>query len=327
MLDSPISSRQCASLLAMLVNVAATTISTRSLASEWDVAQTGQPSRSVQLALTEGTWMSLDVSPDGRTLMFDLLGDIYSLPADGGAATLVHGGPAMQRMPSFSPDGRHLLYMSDASGADNAWMSNPDGTQARQVTHERVNMLMSAAWAPSGDAVAAVKIYSTFARRNSSEAWLYDVAGGSGRVLVETPPSGRDVEELSFSPDGRFVYYTERLNAPFVYVDANQLNYAISRRDLLTGKSEQVVGGFGSATTGQISPDGQQLAFVRRVMNKTVLFALDLKSGAQRPVYAALDRDLHASYAPQASLATTRASTGSRTIAMSPSGPGASSGA
>src|SRR4029079_12291211 len=104
-------------------------------ASGWDITDTGQPHEDVQFPLTEGTWMSVDVSPDDRTLVFDLLGDIYSLPAAGGDAKLVQGGPAMQKAATFSPDGRSLLYLSDASGADNLWMSNADGTHARQITH------------------------------------------------------------------------------------------------------------------------------------------------------------------------------------------------
>jgi len=53
---------------------------------------TGQPVRDIELTVTEGSWMSLDVSPDGRTIVFDLLGDLYSIPATGGEATLLHGG-------------------------------------------------------------------------------------------------------------------------------------------------------------------------------------------------------------------------------------------
>ncbi len=47
----------------------------------WDVADTGQPFDDVRIAVSEGTCMSVDVSPDGKTLVFDLLGDLYLLPA------------------------------------------------------------------------------------------------------------------------------------------------------------------------------------------------------------------------------------------------------
>ena len=62
--------------------------------------------RTVTFETREGTWMSVDVSPDGRTLVFDLLGDLYTLPIEGGVATAISRGPAYDHHPRFSPDGR-----------------------------------------------------------------------------------------------------------------------------------------------------------------------------------------------------------------------------
>jgi len=267
-------------------------------ATSWDVSNTGQPFRDVEFNLTEGTWMSVDVSPNGQTLVFDLLGDLYSLPAAGGQATLIQGGPAMQRTPRFSPDGREILFLSDASGADNLWICNVDGTAARQVTHEAHDMLMGPAWGPQGESVAAAKIYSTFPRMHASEIRLFDLAGGAGRVLVETPASRRDVQEAVFSRDGQSLYYTERVTDPHIYVDANHINFVIRHRDLQTGATTEVAGGFGGAIAPQVSPDGRHLAFVRRVKNKTVLFDLALGTGSQIPVYDELDRDIQADFVP-----------------------------
>lgn len=268
----------------------------------WDIADTDQPYRDVEFTLTEGTWMSVDVSPDGGTLVFDLLGDIYRLPAAGGDAVLVHGGPAMQRSPTFSRDGRRILYLSDASGADNLWWSAPDGSGARQLTHESVDILTGPAWGPDGDSIAASKTYSTFRQMYGSELRLFDAGGGSGRVLVEAPKNGRDVQEIEFSGDGRYLYYTERVHEPyFVYVDANHVNYAIKRRDLATGATVELLKGFGSATTAQLSPDDRRIAFIRRVKAKTVLFVYDIETGAQVPVYDRLDRDAHADFVPHGS--------------------------
>ena len=52
----------------------------------WDVNHPPGPARTVNLDTRSGTWMSVDVSPDGRTLVFDLLGDLYLLPIEGGEA-------------------------------------------------------------------------------------------------------------------------------------------------------------------------------------------------------------------------------------------------
>ena len=268
----------------------------------WDVANTGQPYHDVEFTVSEGSWMSVDVSPDGSTLVFDLLGDIYRLPAAGGEAVVLHDGPAMQRAATFSPDGRRLLYLSDASGADNLWTSAPDGSDARQMTHETVDVLTGPVWGPDGQSAAASKTYSTYRQMYGSELRLFDAAGGSGRVLVEAPKNGRDVQEIEFSNDGQFVYYTERVHEPyFVYVDANHINYAIKRRDLATGKTDEILKGFGSATTAQLSPDDRRIAFVRRVKAKTVLFVYDTATGAQVPVYDRLDRDAQADFVPHGS--------------------------
>src|SRR5512132_2975522 len=58
--------------------------------------------RSIDLDTDEGTWISLDVSPDGRTIVFDLLGDLYTMPIAGGQATRITEGMAFDGQPRFS---------------------------------------------------------------------------------------------------------------------------------------------------------------------------------------------------------------------------------
>src|SRR6266513_767859 len=62
--------------------------------------------RTVAIDVDEGTWISLDVSPDGQTIVFDLLGDLYTIPVAGGQATLLLGGIPFDMQPRFSPDGK-----------------------------------------------------------------------------------------------------------------------------------------------------------------------------------------------------------------------------
>ena len=266
-------------------------ITETSATKEWDITNTGQPFHDVEFSLTEGSWMSVDVSPSGRTLVFDLLGDLYLLPAHGGIARLLHGGADIARTPSFNPDGSKILFLSDLSGSDNVWTINLDGSDLKQLTMETVDMLAGPEWHPNDNYIAVVKQYANFMQTQSSEVWLYHLLGGDGRVLVKAPANGRDVHEIEFSSDGRFVYYTERVMSPHIYVDANSTNFAIKRKELETGKVETIIQGFGGAITPQVSNDGKHLAFIRRVKDKTVLFSYNILTREQRPVYDNLDRD------------------------------------
>ncbi|MCR8921845.1 amidohydrolase family protein [Dasania sp. GY-MA-18] len=271
-------------------------------ADTWDITDTGQPYKDVAFTLQEGTWMSVDVHPDGQFLVFDLLGDIYRLPITGGEATLIKGGPAMDRMPRFSADGNSLLYISDKSGEDNVWITSLDGSNSRQVTYESVDVVSNPAWEPSGNYIAATKLSSQYSDLFTSELRLYHINGGSGQPLVESPHAFQNVTQAQFSADGQYLYYTQKVGGPNgqgVFIDANHTVHAIMQRNMETGKTTELLKGFGGATTAQVSPDSQRIAFVRRVKDKTVLFVYDLNSGEQRPVYDQLDRDMQGEWIAQ----------------------------
>ena len=81
------------------------------------------PDRTIEFTTDEGTWVSLDVSPDGKTIVFDLLGDLYTVPIAGGEAKAITTGLAFDSQPSYSPDGKLIAFVSDRDGADNLWIA------------------------------------------------------------------------------------------------------------------------------------------------------------------------------------------------------------
>ncbi|MFL6732766.1 MAG: TolB family protein, partial [Sphingomicrobium sp.] len=75
-------------------------------APKWDVEHPrGLTTHKVPLDTTEGTWMNVDVSPDGTRVAFDMLGDIYVMPISGGTPTRIAEGLSYEQQPRWSPDG------------------------------------------------------------------------------------------------------------------------------------------------------------------------------------------------------------------------------
>ena len=268
---------------------------------KWDVNAPGGPAREEALDVRTGTWMSVDVSPDGNELAFDLLGDIYLLPSGGGEAKAIASGVAWQMQPRFSPDGKRIAFTSDAGGGDNLWVMDKDGANARAVTKETFRLVNSPAWSPDGEYLLGHKHFTGRRSLGAGEVWLYHVAtGGDGLQLTTKKNDQKDVGEAVFSPDGRYVYYSYDSSGgdTFAYnKDPNDQIYAVDRLDRERGEIVTQVSGPGGACRPTPSPDGKSLAFVRRVRYATTLFVQDLASGAARPVWDGLERDMQETWA------------------------------
>ena len=98
-----------------------------------------KPERFYDLETDEGTWMSIDVSPDGQSIVFDLLGDIYTIPITGGNAKRITKGMAFDSQPRFSPDGKSIVYVSDKSGGNNVWIRDLETNDSTQITKQKNN--------------------------------------------------------------------------------------------------------------------------------------------------------------------------------------------
>ncbi len=262
---------------------------------KWDVNNPPGPRKTIPIDTTTGTWINLDVSPDGKEIVFDLLGDLYALPINGGAAKSLTSGMAWDMQPRFSPDGKKIAFTSDRAGGDNIWLIDRDGTHPQQVTKESVKLLNNPAWAPDGQYIVARKHFVGARSLGSGEMWLYHVSGGDGLQLTKRPNEQKDVNDPAFSPDGRYLYFDQDITPGTFFEynkDSNTTLYAIKRLDRSTGEVENFLTDPGSSMRPTPSPDGKQLAFIRRVRTRTTLFVLDLASSRQRQIYDALDRDM-----------------------------------
>ncbi|MBB5207404.1 amidohydrolase family protein [Chiayiivirga flava] len=266
----------------------------------WDVNAAHGKTSSVSFETDEGTWLDLDVSPDGKRIAFTLLGDIYLLPIDGGRATRLTSGPAFDVQPRFSPDGRELAFTSDRDGGNNLWRIAIDGGKTTQVSKERFRLMNNPAWTPDGQYIIGRKHFTGQRSLGAGELWMFHVSGGDGLQLTKQKNDQQDQGEPAVSPDGRYVYFSEDVSdGPFFQYNKNPHDtiYAIRRLDRTTGEIEDVVSTPGGAVRPQPSPDGKSLAFVKRIREKTVLHVLDLQSGEVRPLWDGLSHDMQEAWA------------------------------
>ena len=270
---------------------------------KWDVAAPpGLTIREVPIDVTEGSWMNLDASPDGLTLAFDLLGDIYTMPVSGGTPKRIADGLPFETQPRFSPDGKRIAFTSDRGGGDNIWIMNADGSDKRQMSKEDFRLLNQPSWSPDGRFIAAKKHFTTGRSLGTGEVWLYHVSGGGGVVLVKKPNEQHQKElgEPIFAPDGKHIYYTRNITAGPIFEYAQDSNgevFDIERYEIDTGKTEAVVTGAGGSVRPTPSPDGKKIAFVRRERTQSKLYVKDFITGEERKIYDALDQDVQETWA------------------------------
>jgi hypothetical protein len=181
------------------------------------------PTRTIEFDTDEGTWMNLDVSPDGKTILFDLLGDLYTLPITAGEAKRLLGGASWDHQPRFSPDGKQIVFVSDrGNGTFNLWLVNTDGSNVRPLTKDRIVYMNGPIWAPDSQYIIAAKIGPKVPGAvGPLGIFLYDLRGGSG--LNIQPPALEPI----LSRNGRFLFTTAYSGS----------GWDITRLDRVTGQS------------------------------------------------------------------------------------------
>ena len=204
--------------------------------------------------------MNLDVSPDGKEIVFDLLGDVYKMPVTGGKPTLLAGGMAWEIQSRFSPNGKFISFTSDKDGADNIWVMKADGSAKRAVSKETFRLLNNAVWTPDNQYLIARKHFTASRSLGAGEMWMYHVGGGGeGIQLTKRKNDQQDAGEPEVSPDGKYVYFSEDVSPGpnFQYnKDPNGEIYNIRRLDRVTGEIKTAAGGIGGAVRPVLSPDG-----------------------------------------------------------------------
>jgi Tol biopolymer transport system component len=272
----------------------------------WDTTKARGTTREVEFTTSEGTWMSVDLSPDGKWIVFDLLAHVYRVPAAGGDAQCLtqDSGAALNFHPRISPDGKSIAFMSDRKGQNNLWVMDADGSNARQVQNDREARAFEPAWTPDGQFIV---IRRTNLRPNAGPGgaglWMFHRDGGEGVELT-----GRDQQGAaspSLSQDGKYLYFhaSDGQQAWSGRRDMTAGAYQIRRLERKTGEVAEITdgsnaqqnrGSSGGGVAPEPSPDGRYLAFARRIPDgtisykghkfgpRTALWLRDLTTGRER---------------------------------------------
>ncbi|WP_337169650.1 amidohydrolase family protein [Gemmatimonas aurantiaca] len=244
---------------------------------------------------TRGTWMSVDVSPDGQTLVFDLLGDLYTLPIAGGKATRLTSGMAYDAQPRFSPDGRKVVFVSDRSGGENVWLLSLDLKDTTQLTRGNNNMYISPEFTPDGKYVIASR---SGGLGGAAKLWMYHIDGGNGVPLSMTPTPAATQKQLgaAFGANGRYLWYATR-TGDWQYNSIGP-QYQLAVWDRETGRASQMTTRFGSGARPALSPDGTWLVYATRFETKTGLRIRNLQTQQEEWLAFPVQRDDMESRAP-----------------------------
>ena len=252
-----------------------------------------KPERTIEFDTDEATWMSVDVSPDGTTLLVDMLGDLYTLPVAGGTLKPLTTGMEWDYQARYSPDGKQIVFISDRGGSDNIWVMNADGTEPRAITKEKKFMFGSPAWSPDGQYIA-VRRYGTYPLESylrGSELWLFHKDGGSGVQITKGPADQRAsrVSGPTFSPDGKFIYFSG-MAGRFGY-NAELGKWQVQRYNRDSGEIDTLTSEYGGGLRPMLTADGKQLLYGSRRDAVTGMRVRDLETRRERWLTRKITRD------------------------------------
>ena len=282
--------KSSANAVVVTATLCALTLASAAADKEPDLPLEGK-TETLAFTTTQGSWMSLDVAPDGQSLVFDLLGDLYRLPLEGGKASRITSGLGFDSQPRVSPDGQWITFISDRNGADNLWVIRADGSEPRMLSAEKQFGLISPNWMPDSQRIIVTRTAL------KPEFTLYHIDGGTGVTLA-----GADEENkvwgvgAEMTPNGRYLYFAQKVdsNGPVENFPATQ----ISRYDFRSGDVDQITRGEGGGMRPVLSPDGALLVYATRDDTQTGLRVRNLRNGSDRWLAYPVQRDGQENFRP-----------------------------
>jgi Tol biopolymer transport system component len=115
------------------------------------------------------------VSPDGQNIVFSAAdGDLYSLSVEGQRVTRLTKTESRESSPSFSPDGKEIIYSSNIKGREGTciFLRTLDGKQTRQLTDNPDVADALSSFSPDGKRIAFTRAYRH--RPYSMGGWTWD---------------------------------------------------------------------------------------------------------------------------------------------------------